>query len=59
MTKSEAVRAVKNANNRLKPVGDTCYRIAQQRNIRLPQKEQKLMLARLNRELKPEDAAGP
>ena len=59
VTKSEAVRAVKNANNRLKPVRDTCYRIAQQRDIRLPQKEQKLMLARLERELTPEDSAGP
>ncbi len=59
VTKSEAVRAVKNANNRLKPVRDTCYRIAQQRDIRLPQKEQKLMLSRLSRELSPEDTAGP
>lgn len=38
---------------------DACYRIAQQRDIRLPQKEQKLMLARLDRELTMEDAAGP
>lgn len=58
-TKSEAIRAVKNANTRLKPVGDACYRIAQQRDIRLPQQEQKLMLARLDRELTPEDTAGP
>ena len=59
MTKSEAVSTVKRANTRLKPVGDACYRIAQQRDIRLPQKEQKLMLARLERELTPEDSAGP
>jgi hypothetical protein len=59
MTKSEAVSTVKRANNRLKPVGDACFRIAQQRDIRLPQKEQKLMLARLDRELTPEDIAGP
>ena len=59
MTKTEAIRAVKNANTRLKPIGAACYRIAQQRDIRPPQQERKLMLARLDRELSSEDTAGP
>lgn len=58
-TQSEAIRAVKNANTRLKPIGAAGYRIAQQRDIRPPQQERKLMLARLDRELSPEDTAGP
>ena len=59
MTKLEAIRTVKRANNRLKPVGDICYDFAYQRGKRLPEKEQQLMLARLERELSPDDTAGP
>ena len=59
MTKSEAVRTVKLANTRLKPVADICVRIACQRDNRSPQKLQKLVLARLDRELTQEDTEGP
>ena len=59
MTKSEAVRSVKLANNRLKPIGESCYGIALQRDNRPPQKLHRLTLARLDRELTPEDSAGP
>jgi hypothetical protein len=59
MTKSEAVRITKNANSRLKPIGDVCLRLVQGRATRSPEREQALMVARLNRELTPEDKAGP
>ena len=59
MTKLEAIRTVKRANNRLKPVGDICYDFAYQRGKRLPEKEQQLMLARLERELSPDDTVLP
>lgn len=59
MSKSEAIRVIKNANYRLKPVGETCFRIVQHRATRPPEREQELMLARLGRELSAEDTAGP
>lgn len=59
MTKSEAIRVTKNANNRLKPVGDNCMRVVNRRSTRSPEREQAQMLARLERELSPQDEAAP
>lgn len=59
MSKTEIVLQTKRANTRLKPVGDVCLAIAQRRRHRPLPRERALMLARLERELKEDDAAGP
>jgi hypothetical protein len=59
MTKTETVNQIKRANNRLKVVGETCLRIAQQRDSRPPDRVQKQLTARLDRELTKDDTAGP
>jgi len=58
VTKLEAIQATKRANNRLKPVSDAAVRIISGRGIRTLEKEQKLMLARLDRELTEDDTRG-
>jgi len=58
-TKSFIVSQTKRANNRLKVVGETCLNLAQGRDTRQPERVQKQLAARLDRELTPSDLAGP
>jgi hypothetical protein len=59
MGKTVTILATKRANRRLSPVEDVCLAIALQQHPRSLDKERKLMLARLDREITPEDEAGP
>lgn len=58
-TKSFIVSQTKRANNRLKVIGETCLNLAQGRDTRQPERVQKQLAARLDRELTPSDIAGP
>ena len=59
MGKTVTILATKRANRRLSPVADVCLAIANKHHHRSLDKERKLMLARLDREITPEDQAGP
>jgi hypothetical protein len=56
-TKSFIVSQTKRANNRLKVIGDTCLNLAQGRDTRQPERVQKQINTRLDRELTPSDIA--
>ena len=57
-TKAFIVSQTKRANNRLKVIGETCLNLAQGRDTRPPERVHKLLAARLDRELTPDDTAG-
>ena len=56
MSKLDTVALTKLANGRLKIVGDTCLAIAEGRSRRHPERERKLIAARLDRELTADDS---
>jgi len=58
-TKAFIVSQTKRANNRLKVIGETCLNLAHGRDTRPPERVRKQINARLDRELTPEDIAGP
>ncbi len=58
MNKTEAVHHTKRANNRLKPVSDTCIRILNYPDWKDGKKHLMRCFARLDRELGPEDTDG-
>jgi hypothetical protein len=58
-SKAQIVSQTKRANNRLKVIGETCLNLAQGRDTRPPERVHKQINARLDRELTPEDIAGP
>ncbi len=57
-TKALVVSQTKRANNRLKVIGETCLSLAQGRDTQQPERVHKLINARLDRELTPDDIAG-
>ena len=57
-TNAFIVSQTKRANNRLKVIGETCLNLAQGRDTRPPERDHKLINARLDRELTPDDIAG-
>ncbi|WP_045213389.1 hypothetical protein [Desulfonatronovibrio magnus] len=59
MNKTEAVHHTKRANNRLKPVSDTCIRIINYPDWKEAKKHLMRCFARLDRELGPDDTEGP
>ncbi len=58
MNKTEAVHHTKRANNRLKPVSDTCIKIFNNPGWQDAEKQLNLLQKRLDRELTPEDIDG-
>ena len=59
MSETATILDTKRANARLKPVGDVCLEIAAKRYKRSLDKARTLMLARPDREIKPEDQLVP